>query len=160
VARTLLLLFFAGVVFAQTAPNRAVEREKIGSTLFVPNPLPPLAVETYGEFQPAPGVIAERVSYATAYGLRVPAILYRPAVRPAGKMPGIVVVDGHGGDKYSWYSFYTGLLYAQAGAAVLTYDPIGEGERNAERKNDTASTTATSTRRRWRAAWAASWLPT
>jgi hypothetical protein len=50
-------------------------------------------------------------------------------------MPGIVVVNGHGGDKYSWYAFYTGLLYAQAGATVLTYDPIGEGERNLQRKD-------------------------
>jgi dienelactone hydrolase len=107
--------------------------DKIKATLFVPNPLPPLEVQTYGQFEPAPGVVAERVSYATDYGLRVPAIVYRPKQRPAGKMPGIVVVNGHGGDKFSWYSFYTGLLYAQAGATVLTYDPIGEGERNAQR---------------------------
>jgi dienelactone hydrolase len=83
------------------------------------------------------GVVAERVSYATDYGLRVPAIAYHPKQRPAGKMPGIVVVNGHGGDKYSWYALYTGMLYAQAGAVVLTYDPIGEGERNAQRKNGT-----------------------
>ena len=107
--------------------------DKIKTTLFVPNPLPPLKIQTYGQFEPAPGVVAERVSYATDYGLRVPAIVYRPKQRPAGKMPGIVVVNGHGGDKFSWYSFYTGLLYAQAGATVLTYDPIGEGERNAQR---------------------------
>src|SRR5260370_35191113 len=29
------------------------------------------------------------------------------------------------------------MLYAKAGAFVLTYDPIGEGERNAERKSVT-----------------------
>jgi dienelactone hydrolase len=52
-------------------------------------------------------------------------------------MPGLIVVNGHGGDKYSWYAFYAGILYARAGAAVLTYDPIGEGERNAQRKNGT-----------------------
>jgi dienelactone hydrolase len=52
-------------------------------------------------------------------------------------MPGLIVVDGHGGDKYSWYSFYAGILYAQAGAVVVTYDPIGEGERNAQRKSGT-----------------------
>ncbi len=64
----------------------------------------------------------------------MPAIVYRPAQRPVGKMPGLIVVNGHGGDKYSWYAFYAGILYARAGAIVLTYDPIGEGERNAERK--------------------------
>ena len=101
----------------------------------MPDPLPALEVENYGQFEPAPGVVAERVSYATAYGLRVPAIVYRPKQLPAAKMPGIVVVNGHGGDKFSWYSFYTGILYARAGAAVVTYDPIGEGERNLQRKD-------------------------
>jgi len=47
------------------------------------------------------------------------------------------VVNGHGVDKYSWYSFYSGILYARGGGVVLTYDPIGEGERNSERKSGT-----------------------
>jgi rhamnogalacturonan endolyase len=113
------------------------QRRKIQAALFVPDPLPPVEAESYGTVEVAPGVVADRVSYATAYGLRVPAIVYRPKQTPAGKMPGLVVVNGHGGDKYSWYSFYAGVMYAQAGAAVLTYDPIGEGERNLQRKNGT-----------------------
>lgn len=108
---------------------------RIRSTLFVPDPLPQLAVEKYGQFEPEPDVVAERVSYATAYGLRVPAIVYRPKKVPRGKMPGMVVVNGHGGDKFTWYAYYAGVLYARAGAAVLTYDPIGEGERNVQRKD-------------------------
>ena len=112
-------------------------REQIEATLFVPSPLPKLDPESYGEFEVAAGVIAERVSYATDYGLRVPAIVYRPKVLPKGNVPGLIVVNGHGGDKYSWYAFYSGILYARAGAVVVTYDPIGEGERNAERKNGT-----------------------
>lgn len=111
------------------------QRRKIKAALFVPDPLPALQPESYGQVEVAPGVVAERVSYATAYGLRAPAIVYRPKQLPRGKMPGLIVVNGHGGDKYSWYSFYAGILYAQAGAAVLTYDPIGEGERNAQRKD-------------------------
>ena len=122
---------------ALPAPTRDQKRRQIRSALFVPDPLPALQVENYGQIEIAPGVIAERVSYATGYGLRVPAIVYRPAHKPAEKMPGLIVVNGHGGDKYSWYSFYSGILYAQAGATVLTYDPIGEGERNAQRKNGT-----------------------
>src|SRR5262249_55373130 len=110
--------------------------KQIRAALFVPDPLPALAAENYGQVEVAPGVVAERVSYATDYGLRVPAIIYRPQ-RPAGKLPGLIVVNGHGGDKYSWYAFYSGILYARAGAVVLTYDPIGEGERNAQRKNGT-----------------------
>ena len=115
---------------AAQKPSLPTQRAKIKDTLFVPDPLPALKPESYGQFQPEPGIVAERVSYSTAYGLRVPAIVYRPAVVPAGKMPGIVVVNGHGGDKYTWYAFYAGILYARAGAVVLTYDPIGEGERN------------------------------
>ena len=120
---------------AQPKPDREQERRRIKAALFVPAPLPALQPEAYGEFVPAPGVVGERVSYATDYGLRVPAIVYRPKQLPAEKVPGIVVVNGHGGDKYSWYSFYTGILYARAGAVVLTYDPIGEGERNLQRKD-------------------------
>lgn len=109
--------------------------DRIKAKLFVPTQLPAIAIENYGQFEPMPGVIAERVSYATDYGLRIPAIVYCPKRKPAAKMPAMVVVNGHGGDKYSWYAFYSGLLYAQAGAVVVTYDPIGEGERNAQRKD-------------------------
>ncbi len=78
----------------------------------------------------------ERVSFATQFGMRVPAIVYVP-VHVSGKMPAMVVVAGHGGDKTSWYEVYTGLLYASAGAVVLTYDPAGEGERNPQRASET-----------------------
>jgi dienelactone hydrolase len=49
------------------------------------------------------------------------------------KRPGLVIVNGHGGDKYTWYAFYAGILFARAGGVVLTYDPAGEGERNSSR---------------------------
>ncbi len=130
-----LLLALAALLPAASPAD--LQRRQIRAALFVPDPLPALAIETYGQFEIAPGVIAERVSYATAYGLRVPAIVYRPAQQSASKLPAMLVVNGHGGDKYSWYAFYAGILYAQAGAVVLTYDPIGEGERNAQRKNGT-----------------------
>jgi len=66
----------------------------------------------------------------------VPAILYLPEQRK-GKIPALIVVNGHGGDKYAWYAFTSGIVYARAGAAVLTYDPIGEGERNIHRQSET-----------------------
>jgi dienelactone hydrolase len=117
--------------------SRGAKRHEIRQALRVPETLPALETEHYGQVEIAPGVTAERVSYATDYGLRVPAIVYRPRQKPAGKVPGLIVVNGHGGDKYSWYAFYSGILYARAGAVVLTYDPIGEGERNAQRKSGT-----------------------
>ena len=136
-SRYLILGWIALVAAAQPSSQDNKLRAEIRSTLFVPDPLPPLEPAHYGQFEPAPGVVAERISYATAAGLRVPAIVYRPKQAPAARMPGIVVVNGHGGDKYTWYAFYAGILYAGAGAAVLTYDPIGEGERNAQRKSGT-----------------------
>jgi dienelactone hydrolase len=136
------MLLHAQPLFAQggqagEASSRADQRRAIKAALFVPDPLPPVQVEQYGQLDVAPGVVAERVSYATSHGLRVPAIVYRAARLPAGRMPGLVVVNGHGGDKTSWYAYYAGILYARAGAVVLTYDPIGEGERNAERRSGT-----------------------
>lgn len=126
-------------IFSQLATDAQIKiwRQQMRRALYIPDPLPAAVPESYGSFAPTPGVIAERVTYRTAYDLRVPAIVYRPAERPRGKMPAIVVVNGHGADKSSWYSWYTGILYARAGAVVLTYDPIGEGERNDEHKDFT-----------------------
>ena len=111
-------------------------RAEIKQALFIPDPLPALAPRNYGSFSPVPGVVAERVTYATLYGMRVPAIVYRPK-KPRGRVPAIVVVNGHAGDKTSWYAYYTGILYARAGAVVVTYDPIGEDERNSGRASET-----------------------
>ena len=111
-----------------TGPREERWRSQIRSTLFIPDPLPSHGPETHGRFRPALGVVAERITYETQFGLRVPAILYLPE-QPRGKVPALIIVNGHGGDKFTWYAFYSGILYARAGAAVLTYDPIGEGER-------------------------------
>jgi dienelactone hydrolase len=131
-------LAILGLVAAAPADqDEAQWRATIREVLHVPEPLPPLAARTHGRFEPAPGVTAERVTYGTQFGMRVPAVLYLPRPLPSSKIPALIVVNGHGGDKYSWYAFYAGIAYARAGAAVLTYDPTGEGERNSERKSGT-----------------------
>ena len=132
----LLLTFCCAPSHAQVASKQQVDlwRREMRKALFVPDPLPRLEPESYGSFEPTPGVTAERVSFRTEFGLRVPAIVYRPSVKPRGKMPAMVLVNGHGGDKSSWYSYYTGILYARAGAVVVTYDPIGSGESNDQRQ--------------------------
>jgi dienelactone hydrolase len=143
-----LMLFLVGLLLPQglfsaqqlTPEQRESLQAKIRTNFFVPDPLPRLNAITHRCFEPAPGVMAEAITYATQLGTRVPAILYLPKPKPktpTGRIPGFIVVNGHGGDKYSWYSFYTGVLYARAGAAVLTYDQAGEGERNANRKSGT-----------------------
>ncbi|MBV9762911.1 MAG: alpha/beta fold hydrolase [Acidobacteriaceae bacterium] len=112
-------------------------RDKIRATLHIPEPLPNIEAKAYDHFSPVPDVTAERVSYATDYGLRVPAIVYHAAGATIAQHPAIVIVNGHGGDKSSWYAWWAGILYARAGAVVLTYDPIGEYERNALRQSNT-----------------------
>jgi dienelactone hydrolase len=113
-------------------------RTQVRKALFIPDPLPKPEPTVYSTTEITPGVTLEKVSYQTAYGLRVPADIFRPTHAPASKLPAIVVVNGHGADKSSWYSYYTGILYARAGAVVLTYDPIGEGERNDDHKDFTS----------------------
>jgi len=118
----------------QTAANAALPATvaqfdewsgQIKKALFIQDPLPLLAPRSYGTFSPAKGVVAERVTYGTNYGMRVPAIVYRPS-HAKGRLPGLVIVNGHTGDKTSWYAFYAGILYARAGAVVVTYDLVGE----------------------------------
>lgn len=135
----LLVLSLSAVANAFGATHRDWQalRQQIRTTLHIPEPLPNLESKSYDHFTPAAGVTADRVSYATDYGLRVPAIIYHPAGATIAQHPALVVVNGHGGDKSSWYAYWAGILYARAGAVVLTYDPIGEYERNALRESNT-----------------------
>jgi dienelactone hydrolase len=141
-------------------PDQRIAREQqwraqIRHQLYVPDTLPELEARTWSSFTPTPGIIADRVTYQTSSGMLVPAIVYRPEhpgspansfagvahppEQTQAKLPGIVVVNGHGSDKYGWYAFYSGMLLAKAGAVVVTYDPIGEGERNIDRKSRTGA---------------------
>lgn len=112
-------------------------RHQIRTALHVPEEAPNLKPTTHSICHPTKGVRVERVSYGTQFGMRIPAILYLPDPMPKEKIPGLIIVNGHGGDKYAWYAMYSGMLYAKGGAAVLTYDPTGEGERNANRESET-----------------------
>jgi dienelactone hydrolase len=117
-------------------------RAAIRKTLYVPDKLPELNPKTWSTFSPVPGVLADRVTYHTMDGMLVPAIVYRPDPKVAkwkGKLPGIVLVNGHGSDKFGWYAFYSGMEFAKAGAVVVTYDMIGEGERNIDKKSRASS---------------------
>jgi dienelactone hydrolase len=118
-------------------------RAEIRKALYVPDRLPPLEAKVWSSFSPMPGMVADRVTYQSSDGMLVPAIVYRPEHWPGQekgvKLPGVVVVNGHGGDKFTWYALYSGMLFAKAGAEVVTYDPIGEGERNIDRKSHAGS---------------------
>lgn len=124
------------LLFVSSLNHPQALRRQIQAALFVPHPLPQVDPQKFGSFEVEPGIIADRVTYATEFGMRVPAIVYHPANTHV-KRPALIVVNGHGGDKYSWYAIYAGVLFARAGAVVLTYDPIGEGERNSQHKSGT-----------------------
>ena len=136
--RSLLVTVGQAIVFCglSAAQRPAKQIDKIQQTFHVPNPLPALDVRKYSSFEIEPGIVADRVSYNTQLNMRVPAIVYHSADTSI-KRPAIIIVNGHGGDKYTWYAFYAGVMYARAGAVVLTYDPIGEGERHARHKDGT-----------------------
>ena len=133
-----LFIFIASLPAIAAKRDWQDVREQVEKTLHVPQPLVKPEEKSYGRFTPATGVTTERVSYATDYSLRVPAIVYRPAGATITKHPALIVVNGHGGDKSSWYASWAGILYARAGAVVLTYDPIGEYERNKGRESNTS----------------------
>src|ERR1041385_4017627 len=106
IATRIVVLVFVLCAVAQNVGGDGLSKEQaeqwrgqIRSALFVPTPLPPLEAKTHGQFEPESGIVAERVTYASQYGLRVPAILYLPKERK-GKIPALIVVNGHGGDKY------------------------------------------------------------
>jgi dienelactone hydrolase len=139
ILRPFLLFWIAlSALSAASHPDWKTLREQIKTTLHIPDPLPETDSKSYGKFSVAPGVSAERVSYRTDYRLRVPAILYHSTGATIVKHPALIIVNGHGGDKSTWYSYWAGILYARAGAIVLTYDPIGEYERNRERRSNTS----------------------
>jgi dienelactone hydrolase len=131
-------LLSSTILHAQTISPADLEslRVRANQALSIDSPLPPLATHTFASLPVNDAVRIEHVTFATQFGQRVPAIVYIPT-HPHGKVPGIVVVNGHGGDKSSWYAVYTGLLYATAGAVVVTYDPAGEFERSVTRASET-----------------------
>ena len=122
------------LLLAFSLADEAGLREKIKHEFSIPQPLPALGTQVASHFEPEPGIAADRLAYQTEFDMLVPAIVYHPKDANI-RRPAIIVVNGHGGDKYAWYSFYTGILYARAGAVVLTYDPAGEGERNKNKKS-------------------------
>jgi dienelactone hydrolase len=124
---------------ATLTPQRVDElRAQIRKNFFIPEPLPALETKVHRRFNPAAGVTVEAITYATQLGMRVPVIVYWPEPLPNnGTVPAFIVVNGHGGDKYAWYAHYTGMAFARAGMAVVTFDPAGEGERSVSRKSGT-----------------------
>lgn len=82
-------------------------------------------------FTQADGYRIEKVIFDSQPDFPVTALLYLPDARPGvpqAKLPAIVVAPGHGASgKASDFLFAS--TFARNGFAVLSYDPIGQGER-------------------------------
>jgi cephalosporin-C deacetylase-like acetyl esterase len=90
----------------------------------------PLDAKVLGTTQ-ADGFRIEKILYYSQPNFPVTALLYLPDPKPGAtqqKLPAIVVAPGHGfTGKATDYTFSS--TFARNGFAVLSYDPIGQGER-------------------------------
>jgi cephalosporin-C deacetylase-like acetyl esterase len=90
----------------------------------------PLNAKSFGTTQ-ADGYRIEKILYESQPNFPVTALLYLPDAKPGvpqRKLPAIVVSPGHGfTGKATDYTFAS--TFARNGFAVLSYDPIGQGER-------------------------------
>jgi cephalosporin-C deacetylase-like acetyl esterase len=93
----------------------------------------PLNAKSLGTTQ-ADGFRVEKILYESQPNFPVTALLYLPDAKPGTnpntqqKLPAIVVAPGHGfTGKATDYTFAS--TFARNGFAVLSYDPIGQGER-------------------------------
>ena len=90
----------------------------------------PLNARTLGTTQ-ADGFRIEKILFDSQPNFPVTALLYLPDAKPDApqqKLPAIVIAPGHGATgKASDYVFSS--TFARNGFAVLSYDPIGQGER-------------------------------
>ena len=115
---------------AQAEARQAAVRKKILALIGGLPEKTPLHAKVVGVTQ-AEGFRIEKVIYDSQPGFPVTALLYLPDAKPgkkAGKLPAIVVAPGHTPTgKMSDFNFAS--TFARNGFAVLSYDPIGQGER-------------------------------
>lgn len=115
---------------SQAEARQAEVRKKILALIGGLPEKTPLHAKVVGVTQ-AQGFRIEKVIYDSQPGFPVTALLYLPDVKPgerAEKLPAIVVAPGHGPTgKTSDFGFAS--TFARNGFAVLSYDPIGQGER-------------------------------
>lgn len=112
---------------AEAEARQAKVRKQLLSLI---GPLPtktPLNAKVLGTTQ-ADGFRIEKILFDSQPGFHVTALLYLPTKPSATKLPAILIAPGHGPTgKASDYTF--AAAFARNGFAVLSYDPIGQGER-------------------------------
>jgi cephalosporin-C deacetylase-like acetyl esterase len=146
IGRTQLTNYLDDIAAKQTAARReaiaaittrtqaeARQREVRQELTALIGPLPektPLNAKSLGTTQ-ADGFRIEKILFESQPNFPVTALLYLPDTKPGTpqkKIPAIVVSPGHGfTGKVTDYTFAS--TFARNGFAVLSYDPIGQGER-------------------------------
>jgi cephalosporin-C deacetylase-like acetyl esterase len=113
---------------AQAEDRQAMVRKKIMSLIGSLPPRSALNVKLMGVTQ-ADGFRTQKLILDSQPGFHIPALLYLPDGHPAGqKLPAILISPGHApSGKVSDYTSAT--ILARNGFIVLSYDPIGQGER-------------------------------
>lgn len=109
---------------ADDADLRAYLRQRCG----IPTKRVPLNPRIVGRVE-YDDYTLEKLVYDTEPSASIPAHLYLPK-GVDGPVPAIVLAHGHGGSKSVFFNQYAGQLYAKAGVAVLSTDPLGEEERD------------------------------
>jgi cephalosporin-C deacetylase-like acetyl esterase len=146
IGRTQLTNYLDDIAAKETAARRATiaaittraqaearQREVRQKILTLIGGLPdktPLNAKSLGTTQ-ADSFRIEKILYESQPNFPVTALLYLPDTKssiPKKKLPAIVVAPGHGfTGKATDYTFAS--TFARNGFAVLSYDPIGQGER-------------------------------
>ena len=149
IGRTQLTNYLDDIAAKETAARRATiavittraqaearQREVRKKILTLIGGLPektPLNAKSLGTTQ-ADGFRIEKILYQSQPNFPVTALLYLPNAKPGAtsntqqKLPAIVIAPGHGfTGKATDYTFAS--TFARNGFAVLSYDPIGQGER-------------------------------
>jgi dienelactone hydrolase len=88
----------------------------------------PLNAKALGITQ-ADGFRIEKILFDSQPGFHVTALLYLPDGKPAGaKLPALLIAPGHSATGKA-SDYFTSATFARNGFVVLSYDPIGQGER-------------------------------
>ncbi len=121
----------AEMVEITTAAQARARQAKVRATMLrLIGPLPErtaLNPQVLGETK-APGITIQKVLFDSQPAFHVTALLYLPAPLPPAKLPAIVMAPGHSpAGKAGDFAF--SAAFARAGFAVLSYDPLGQGER-------------------------------
>jgi cephalosporin-C deacetylase-like acetyl esterase len=113
---------------SEAEARQAEVREKILSLVGSLPERTPLNPRTFGSTQ-ADGFRIEKVLFESQPNFPVTALLYIPDSSPAGgKHAAILMTPGHYPESKA-IDYNTAALFARNGFVVLSYDPIGQGER-------------------------------